>query len=235
MDPDVFVRTNCLGTNVLCDVALELGLETFVHVSTDEVYGSRTEGSFTEEDPLRPTSPYSASKAASDMIALSYHRSFGLDVRVTRASNNYGPFQYPEKIIPLFTTRLIDGQDVPLYGEGLQVRDWLHVDDHCAALVTVLERGSAGGVYNIGGSRELTNLELTRRLLELTGREASCVTRVPDRPGHDFRYSISTGRLRELGWTPEVGIEKGLAATVEWYRSNRWWWEPRRAAPAMVG
>ncbi len=235
VDPDVFVRTNCLGTNVLCDVALELGLETFVHVSTDEVYGSRTEGSFTEEDPLRPTSPYSASKAASDMIALSYHRSFGLDVRVTRASNNYGPFQYPEKIIPLFTTRLIDGQDVPLYGEGLQVRDWLHVDDHCAALVTVLERGSAGGVYNIGGSRELTNLELTRRLLELTGREASCVTRVPDRPGHDFRYSISTGRLRELGWTPEVGIEKGLAATVEWYRSNRWWWEPRRAAPAMVG
>ncbi len=235
VDPDVFVRTNCLGTNVLCDVALASGVERFVHVSTDEVYGSRKEGSFGEDDPLSPTSPYSASKAASDLIALSYHHSFGMDVRVTRASNNYGPFQYPEKIIPLFTTRLIDGQDVPLYGEGLQVRDWLHVDDHCAALLAVLENGVAGSVYNIGGSRELTNHELTERLLRLTGRDASLVRRVPDRPGHDFRYSITTGRLRELGWAPEVDIDEGLASTVEWYRSNRWWWEPRRAAPALVG
>ncbi len=234
VDPDVFMRTNCLGTNVLCDVALTVGVRTFLHVSTDEVYGSRVEGTFTEDDPLRPTSPYSASKAASDLIALSHHRSFGLDVRVTRASNNYGPFQYPEKIIPLFATRLMDGHDVPLYGDGRQVRDWLHVDDHCAALLTVLERGVAGGVYNIGGSRELSNRELTGRLLELTGRDPSHVTEVPDRPGHDFRYSISTGRLRELGWEPEVGIDEGLAATVEWYRSNRWWWEPRRAAPSPL-
>lgn len=228
VDPDAFVRTNCLGTNVLCDVARLAGVERVVHVSTDEVYGSTAEGSFTEDDGLQPSSPYSASKAGSDLIALSHHKTFGLDVSVTRASNTYGPFQFPEKIIPLFVTNLLSGQALPLYGDGSNVRDWLHVDDHCAAIDLVLRKGRAGEVYNIGGGCELTNLDLTRLLLELCGADEMSIRKVEDRPGHDLRYSVDSSKVRELGWVPTVEIRSGLSSTVEWYRSNPWWWQPRR-------
>ncbi|MFM7064910.1 MAG: dTDP-glucose 4,6-dehydratase [Actinomycetes bacterium] len=225
-DPDAFVRTNCDGTNVLCDVARQVGVERFLHVSTDEVYGSRAHGSFTEDDPLRPTSPYSASKAASDLLALSYHASHGLPVVVTRSSNQYGPYQFPEKVVPLFVTRLLRGQSVPLYGDGRNVRDWLFVGDNCAALDLVLRRGEPGTVYNVAGGNELTNLELTDRLLALTGTDASAVEQVADRPGHDLRYSVDCRRVRDLGWTPSTGLEDGLEQTVTFYRERPDWWEP---------
>ncbi|MCP3939528.1 MAG: dTDP-glucose 4,6-dehydratase [Actinomycetia bacterium] len=227
-DPDAFVRTNCLGTNVLCDVAQRAGTERVLHVSTDEVYGSRLTGSFEEIDLLEPSSPYSASKAGSDLIALGYHATFGLDVSVTRASNNYGSYQYPEKVIPLFATNLLRGHPVPLYGDGSNVRDWLHVSDHCAAVDTVLRKGRAGEIYNIGGTAELSNVELAHRLVELCGADESLITPVQDRLGHDQRYSISLDKIAELGWEPQVGIDEGLESTVDWYRSNEWWWEPRR-------
>jgi len=227
--PDAFVLTNCLGTNVLCDTAVAIGVERFVHVSTDEVYGSRREGSFSEDDNLTPSSPYSASKAGSDLIALGYHTSFGLPVVVTRAANNYGPYQYPEKVIPLFITNLLDGAKVPVYGNGLNIRDWLHVDDHCAAIDVARNRGVSGEVYNVGGTRELTNLDLTNRLLSLCGADESSIEFVEDRLGHDFRYSITLDKIEAIGWKPSVDVDEGLAATVEWYRENRWWWGPKKA------
>ncbi len=220
-----FVLTNVVGTQTLLDAALRHGVGPFVHVSTDEVYGSIDVGSWPETDPVRPNSPYAASKASSDLIALSYHRTHGLDVRVTRCANNYGPYQYPEKVVPLFLTTLLDGGQVPLYGDGLNVRDWLHVSDHCAGLVAVLEGGRPGEIYNLGGGLELSNRELTQRLLDACGRDWSSVRYVEDRKGHDRRYSLDWSKVAgELGWAPRVSFEEGLAATVAWYRDNRWWW-----------
>ncbi|OLR93790.1 dTDP-glucose 4,6-dehydratase [Actinokineospora bangkokensis] len=222
-----FVMTNVVGTQTLLQGALEAGVDRFVHVSTDEVYGSIDEGSWPEEHPLAPNSPYAASKASSDLIARAFHTTHGLDVRITRCSNNYGPHQFPEKVIPLFVTNLVDGEQVPLYGDGLNVRDWLHVDDHCAGIALVATRGRAGEVYNIGGGTELTNRELTTRLLGITGRDWSAVRPVADRLAHDRRYSVDITKIStELGYAPRVGIEEGLRDTVRWYLDNRAWWEP---------
>ncbi|MER6150641.1 dTDP-glucose 4,6-dehydratase [Streptomyces hirsutus] len=222
-----FVLTNVLGTQVLLDAALRHGVDTFVHVSTDEVYGSIASGSATEAYPLEPSSPYSASKASSDLLALAYHRTHGLDVRVTRCSNNYGPHQFPEKVIPLFVTNLLDGAKVPLYGDGLNVRDWLYVDDHCAGIDLVRTRGRAGEVYNLGGGTELTNKDLTGLLLEACGAGWDRVEHVEDRKGHDLRYSVDWTKARdELGYRPRHDFTTGLAETVAWYRDNRAWWEP---------
>ena len=224
-----FVLTNVVGTHTLLDACLRHDIGPFVHVSTDEVYGSINEGSWPETDPLRPNSPYSASKASSDLLALAYHRTHGLDVRVTRCSNNYGPFQYPEKVIPLFITNLLDGRNVPLYGDGLNIRDWLHVDDHCRALALVLDKGRAGETYNIGGGTEITNKELTQRLLTACGATWDSVDHVEDRKGHDRRYSVDWTKIRdELGYTPARDFDAGLTETVAWYRDNRAWWEPLR-------
>jgi dTDP-glucose 4,6-dehydratase len=230
-----FVTTNVLGTQVLLDAARAAGVGRFLHVSTDEVYGSIQEGSWTEEWPLAPNSPYSASKAGSDLLALAYHRTHGMEVVVTRCSNNYGPYQFPEKVIPLFVTNLIDGGTVPLYGDGGNVRDWLHVSDHCAGIQLALEKGRAGEVYNIGGGRELTNRELTEVLLAATGRDwDSAVRYVEDRKGHDRRYSLSHDKIRdELGYTPQVTFEQGITDTVAWYQDNRAWWEPLKARAAL--
>jgi dTDP-glucose 4,6-dehydratase len=230
VSPDEFVRTNCLGTNVMCDVARSIGVERFVHISTDEVYGSIDEGSFTERDPLGPRSPYSASKAGSDMIALAYHETYGLPVLVTRSSNNFGPYQFPEKVIPLFVTNLLDGQRVPLYGDGLNVRDWCYVEDNCAGVDLVLRKGTIGEIYNIGAGNEITNRELTDRLVALCGRDESAIGYVTDRLGHDRRYSIDTGKVEALGWRPGHHLGDALEATVAWYRDNRWWWEPLKTA-----
>lgn len=222
-----FVSTNLVGTQTLLDVAREVGVDRFVHVSTDEVYGSITHGSWSEDDPLRPSSPYAASKAGSDLMALAYHRTHGVPVIVTRSSNTYGPYQFPEKILPLFVTNLIDGATVPLYGDGANVRDWLHVDDHCRAVHLVLTGGTPGEIYNIGGGTELSNRELTQLLLDATGAGWERVETVPDRLGHDLRYSVDSGKIRgDLGFRPTVDFERGLADTVRWYVDNRAWWEP---------
>jgi len=222
-----FVMTNVVGTQTLLDGALAAGVGRFVHVSTDEVYGSIDAGSWTESQPLEPNSPYSASKAGSDLIARSYARTHGLDVVVTRCSNNYGPYQFPEKVMPLFVTNLIDGLKVPLYGDGLNVRDWLHVADHCQGIQLVAEGGRAGEVYNIGGGTELTNRELTELLLAACGADWSSVEPVTDRKGHDRRYSVDIGKISsELGYVPQVRFDTGLAETVQWYRDRRDWWEP---------
>ncbi len=224
-----FVRTNCFGTNVLCDVARQVGVERFLHISTDEVYGSIEDGSFGETDALGPRSPYSAAKAGSDLIALSYYTTHGLPVLVTRCSNNFGPYQFPEKLIPLFTTNLLDGKNVPLYGDGGNIRDWIHVHDHNTAALLVLQRGNVGEIYNIGAGNEVTNKDITYRLLELCGRDENFITPVADRLGHDRRYSITHDKVTALGWKTEHNLVDGLAATVEWYRANRDWWEPLKA------
>jgi dTDP-glucose 4,6-dehydratase len=222
-----FVRTNVLGTQTLLQAALEREVGKFVHVSTDEVYGSIDEGSWPEDHPVAPNSPYSASKAASDLLVRSFFITHGLNASITRCSNNYGPYQYPEKVIPLFVTNLVDGLQVPLYGDGLNVRDWLHVDDHCRGIQLVAERGRAGEVYNIGGGTELTNRELTERLLAITGRDHTAIRPVQDRKGHDRRYSVDITKIStELGYSPRVGIDTGLRDTVDWYKNNRGWWEP---------
>ncbi|MEV4011788.1 dTDP-glucose 4,6-dehydratase [Nonomuraea angiospora] len=222
-----FVLTNVAGTQTLLQAALETGVQRFVHVSTDEVYGSIDEGAWTEDFPLRPNSPYAASKAASDLLVRAFHRTHGLPVVITRCSNNYGHFQYPEKVIPLFVTNLLDGRPVPLYGDGLNVREWLHVDDHCRAVQLAAERGRPGEVYNVGGGVELTNLELTRRLLDVVGAGPEMVRQVEDRKGHDRRYALDFTKAREeLEFRPEVDFDEGLAQTVKWYADNRAWWEP---------
>ncbi|MET0159014.1 MAG: dTDP-glucose 4,6-dehydratase [Acidimicrobiales bacterium] len=226
VDPDAFVSTNCGGTNVLCDIARHVGVERFLHISTDEVYGSIDEGSFSETDALAPRSPYSAAKAGSDLIALAYHETHGLPVVVTRSSNNFGPNQYPEKVIPLFVTNLLDGRKVPLYGDGLNVRDWCFVDDNCEAVDRVRCQGVTGEIYNIGAGNEITNKDLTLRLLARLGHDESMIEPVQDRLGHDRRYSIDTTKVRALGWSPRHDLDAALDQTVRWYRDNRWWWEP---------
>ncbi|MBV1852940.1 dTDP-glucose 4,6-dehydratase [Catellatospora tritici] len=229
-----FVHTNVLGTQVLLDAALRHGVGRFAHVSTDEVYGSIEHGAWREDQPLAPRSPYSAAKAGSDLLALAYHATHGLDVVVTRCANNYGPFQFPEKIIPLFTTNLLDGLPVPLYGDGTQVREWLHVDDHCTAVDLVLRRGRPGEVYHVGGTAELTNRELAGRLLAATGRDWELVRTVADRKGHDRRYALDDTKIREeLGYAPSVDFTTGLAGTVAWYRDHRRWGEPLKPAAAL--
>ncbi|QMU72749.1 dTDP-glucose 4,6-dehydratase [Streptacidiphilus sp. P02-A3a] len=229
-----FVTTNVLGTQVLLDSARKHGVGRFVHVSTDEVYGSISEGSWTETWPLQPNSPYSASKAGSDLLALAYHRTHGMDVVVTRCSNNYGHYQFPEKVIPLFTTNLLDGHKVPLYGTGGNIRDWLHVSDHCRGIELALLKGRAGEVYNIGGGTEITNRELTGLLLAAAGADWDMVVPVEDRKGHDLRYSLDISKIsEELGYAPKVSFEEGLAATIAWYRDNRAWWEPLKQKAAL--
>lgn len=226
-----FVRTNVLGTHTLLEAAAEAEVAKFVHVSTDEVYGSIDRGSWTEHEPLDPNSPYSASKASSDLLARAFYRTHGLPVCVTRCANNYGPYQHPEKAIPRFITNLMDGEPVPLYGDGANVRDWLHVEDHCRGVALVAERGLAGEVYNIGGGTELANRELTERILELLGADWSMVRKVPDRKGHDRRYSLDITKISgELGYQPAVSLEEGLADTVKWYAGRRDWWEPLKVS-----
>jgi dTDP-glucose 4,6-dehydratase len=225
-----FVTTNVVGTQVLLQAALEAEVSRFVHVSTDEVYGSIDSGSWPETHPLQPNSPYSASKAGSDLLARSYHRTHGLPVCITRCSNNYGPHQFPEKVIPLFVTNLLDGKKVPLYGDGLNVRDWLHVDDHCRGIQLVAEKGRDGETYNIGGGTELTNRELTYRLLGAVDADESMIEPVADRKGHDRRYSVDWSKIAdELGYAPQTPFDRGLADTVDWYRTHRSCWEPLKA------
>ncbi len=228
VDPDTFVRTNCDGTNVLCDTARHLAVERFVHISTDEVYGSIDVGSFRETDRLGPRSPYSASKAGSDLIALSYHETYGLPVIITRSSNNFGPYQFPEKVIPLFVTNLLDGRKVPLYGDGMNVRDWCFVEDNCAGVDLVRREGVTGEIYNIGAGNELPNRELTMKILALLGHDESMIEPVEDRLGHDRRYSIDCAKVRSLGWAPRRDLDEALEETVAWYRDNRTWWEKLR-------
>ena len=225
-----FFITNVLGTQQLLESSRRGGVSKFGHVSTDEVYGSIDEGSWSEDHILEPNPPYSASKAGSDLAALAYHTTFGLDVSVTRCSNNYGPRQYPEKVIPLFVSNLIDGIKVPLYGDGLNVRDWLHVDDHCQGILKVLEGGRSGEIYNIGGGTELTNYEITLKLLELCGASTDMIEPVADRLGHDRRYSVDCAKIStELGYQPLVPFEAGLEGTVRWYYDNEAWWRPLKA------
>jgi dTDP-glucose 4,6-dehydratase len=223
-----FAAANVLGVQVLLQACAEAGVPRVIQVSTDEVYGSVAEGSWREDAPLAPNSPYAASKAGGDLMAQAYARTHGLDVRITRCCNNYGPYQFPEKVIPLFATNLLDGLPVPLYGDGGNVRSWVHVDDHCRGIQMVLERGGPGGVYHIGGSTELTNAELTTALLERCGATWEMVIPVPDRKGHDRRYSLDDSLLRGLGYAPRIPFGEGLTATVHWYRENRAWWEPLR-------
>jgi dTDP-glucose 4,6-dehydratase len=230
-----FVLTNVLGTQYLLQAALDANVAKFVHVSTDEVYGSIEDGSWPEDHPLLPNSPYSASKASSDLIVRSFFRTYGLPTCITRCSNNYGPYQFPEKVIPLFVTNLLDGAKVPLYGDGLNIRDWLHVDDHCAGIQLVASKGRPGEVYNIGGGTELTNRQLTTLLLDAVGKDFSSVQPVEDRKGHDRRYSVDITKIStELGYTPKVAFEQGLSDTVEWYRDNRTWWEPLKKRAALA-
>lgn len=228
LDPDVFVRTNCSGTNVLCDIAVGVGVERFLHISTDEVYGSIESGSFTETDPLSPRSPYSAAKAGSDLIALAYRETYDLPVVVTRSSNQFGPYQFPEKLIPFFVTTLLEGGKVPLYGDGLNVRDWLFVTDNCRGVDLVLRQGSVGEIYNIGAGNERTNREITDTILAALGKDESSVDYVEDRKGHDRRYSIATDKVAALGWAPQRTFEDAIDETIRWYLDHDWWWKPLR-------
>jgi dTDP-glucose 4,6-dehydratase len=224
-----FVRTNVLGTNTLLDVARRHAIPRYLQVSTDETYGSIDVGAFSEEDRLDPSSPYSASKAGGDLLARAYHRTYGMPVVITRGSNTFGPYQFPEKVIPLFVTNLLEDKPVPLYGDGMNVRDWIYVEDVAAGIHTVLEKGDVGQIYNIAAGNERTNVDLTKALCDLLGKPHSLITPVADRPGHDRRYSVDTSRTNALGWTPRWSFDDALRATVDWYRENRWWWEPLRS------
>jgi len=224
-DGSIFVETNVLGTNALLQSALEYKIKKFVHISTDEVYGSTKSGSFKETDILTPSSPYSSSKAGSDLLAQSYYITYGLPVIITRCTNNFGPYQYPEKLIPFFVTNLLENKKVPVYGTGTNVRDWIYVLDHCKAVDFVLHSGAEGEIYNVGGGNEKTNIEITHRILKLLGKDESMMEYVKDRPGHDFRYSLNCSKLNKLGWEPEYSFEDALEATVKWYTEYKWWWE----------
>jgi dTDP-glucose 4,6-dehydratase len=226
-DPDAFVSTHALGTYVLLEAARERELR-YVQVSTDEVYGSIDEGTFTEESPLAPSSPYSATKAGADLLTQSYFHTYGVQALICRGSNNYGPYQYPEKLIPLMILNALHGDTLPVYGDGMQVRNWIHASDFAAAIGCVLEQGRAGEVYNAGGPDELPNMAVVRRIVELTGAQESQIVHVADRPGHDVRYSLSSAKVRALGWSPSVRFDEGLGQTVAWYRENAWWWQPIR-------
>jgi len=235
MEAGEFIRTDVIGTFTLLEAARgSRRLRRFVQISTDEVYGSVPEGSSREDAELKPRNPYSASKAGADRLAYSYWATYGVPVIITRASNNYGPYQFPEKMIPLFITNALDEIAVPLYGDGRNIRDWMHVSDHCRGVDAVIERGTVGEVYNIGGGNEVPNVDLTRQLLRLTERPTSLIRNVPDRQGHDLRYSLDTRKLRALGWKPGVEFESGLSDTVKWYRENEWWWRPiKESDPAF--
>jgi dTDP-glucose 4,6-dehydratase len=233
LGPDDFVHTNCFGTNVVLDTARRLEIGRVVHIGTDEVYGSVEEGSSKETDPLEPRSPYSASKAGSDLIALSYHHTYGVPVVVTRCTNNFGPYQFPEKAIPLFTTNLLDGGTIPLYGDGMNERDWLYVDDHCAGVHLVLEKGAEGEIYNIGAGNETPNRVLVDKLLGLFGVGEERVDYVTDRLGHDRRYSVDIAKVTDLGWRKRRTLDEALEATVAWYRDNEWWWRPLKQRAAL--
>jgi dTDP-glucose 4,6-dehydratase len=226
LEPGQFVQTDVLGVHTLLEAGRSNSLTRFVHISTDEVYGSVEMGESREEDQLKPRSPYSASKAGGELLAMSYYYTFGSPVIVTRGSNTYGPNQYPEKLIPLFTTNALDDQPLPLYGDGLNERDWLYVEDHCRAILHVLEYGKVGNVYNIGAGCPKTNIEITRAILALLGKPESLIQPVADRPGHDRRYALNCEKIRKLGWTPQVPFSDGFAKTVRWYADNRSWWEP---------
>jgi dTDP-glucose 4,6-dehydratase len=230
-----FVSTNVMGTQVLLDAARSSNIKRFVHVSTDEVYGSISEGSWPEDHPLLPNSPYSASKAGSDLLVRAYNRTHKLDTVITRCSNNYGQYQFPEKVMPLFITNIIEGKKVPLYGNGLNVRDWLHVDDHCRGIALALTKGRAGEVYNIGGGTELTNVELTHKILKAMGVGEEFIQPVEDRKGHDLRYSVDISKInKELGYSPQVNFEEGLEQTINWYKNNEAWWKKhKRSAPTI--
>ena len=230
-----FVSTNVMGTQVLLDAAKSTNIKRFVHVSTDEVYGSISEGSWPEDHPLLPNSPYSASKAGSDLLVRAYNRTHKLDTVITRCSNNYGQYQFPEKVMPLFITNIIEGKKVPLYGNGLNVRDWLHVDDHCRGIALALIKGRSGEVYNIGGGTELTNVELTHKILKAMGVGKEFIQPVEDRKGHDLRYSVDISKItKELGYSPQVNFEDGLQQTIDWYKDNQSWWKKhKQAAPAI--
>lgn len=223
--PEPFVRTDIFGTLVLLEAAKKYNHKKYIQISTDEVYGSIPEGSFTEDSPIRPNSPYSASKAGADMLVRSFFVTFGLPAVITRSSNNFGPYQYPEKVIPLFVTNAFDNIKVPLYGDGLNVRDWLYVLDNCRAIDLVLHKGVPGEAYNIGGACEIPNIELTKKILTLCGKDESLIEYVPDRPGHDRRYSLDCSKIQALGWQPEADFDTALAQTVDWYKNNRDWWE----------
>ena len=225
-DASLFVRTNVLGTFTLLDQAWKQGVRRFIHISTDEVYGSIRKGSFSERDILNPSSPYSSSKASSDLLSRSYFITHHLPVIITRCTNNYGPFQFPEKLIPFFITSLLEGNKVPVYGSGLNVRDWLYVLDHCGAIDHVLHHGVAGEIYNIGGGVEIPNIEITKKILNLLGKDESRIEYVDDRPGHDFRYSLDITKLHSLGWYPAYNFDQALEHTVQWYIDNEWWWKP---------
>ena len=227
MSAGEFITTDVYGTFVLLEAARQApGLRRFIQISTDEVYGSVPEGSSRETDELRPRNPYSASKAGADRLAYSYWATYGVPVVITRASNNYGPYQFPEKVIPLFMTNAIDDIPVPLYGDGLNERDWLHVLDHCRAVDLLIDAGTPGEVYNVGGGNHVRNIDLTRQILAVLGKPESLIRPVADRPGHDRRYSLDTGKLRALGWSPQAVFEEGLRETADWYRQNEWWWRP---------
>ncbi len=229
VEPDAFLRTDVFGVFTLLEAVRELGIPRFVHISTDEVYGSLATGSARESDPLRPSNPYSASKAGGDLLALAYWQTHRVPVVVTRSSNNLGPFQYPEKVIPLFITNALDDQPLPLYGDGRNVRDWLYVVDNCTALDLVLRKGKDGEVYNIGGGHEVENIVLTRDILRLTGKPETLIRPVKDRPGHDRRYSVDSKKVRQLGWTPKHPFGKALETTVAWFREHEAWWRPLKS------
>jgi dTDP-glucose 4,6-dehydratase len=230
LDPEAFLRTDILGTHVLLEAVRERGVPRFLQVSTDEVYGDVSRGESTEADPLRPRSPYSASKAGGDLQVLAYWTTYRTPVLITRGSNTYGPYQYPEKLIPLFVTNLIDDQQVPVYGDGLQIRDWLHVEDHARGILHVLEHGELGNVYNLGGGNPRTNLQITQALVDGCGRSMEThVRHVEDRAGHDRRYAVDTSKARTLGWAPQVDFERGLQATIAWYGANEAWWRPLKS------
>jgi dTDP-glucose 4,6-dehydratase len=225
-----FINTDVFGTYVLLEAGRQHGVGRYLQVSTDEVYGSIKKGSFSEEDRLEPSSPYSASKAGGDMQVMSYHTTFGLPILITRSSNNFGPYQHPEKLIPLFITNALEGKDLPLYGDGTNVRDWIYVVDNCEGIDTVLHQGEVGKIYNIGGGNEHDNITITKKILELTGKSEDLIRPVKDRLGHDFRYSIDCGRVKALGWSPSHSFGDALEETVNWYRENRWWWEKLKGA-----